>query len=354
MRPLDSSITSPIAALNERSREIFRRIVEAYVETGEPIGSRTLSRQPDLKLSPATIRNVMADLEDAGLLVAPHTSAGRMPTEIGLRLFVDGLMEFGNLSRDERKNIDSRCAASGRSLSQMLSEATELLSGLSHCTGLVLAPKLERPLKHIEFVALGPGRALVVMVTENGEVENRIIDVPLGLLPASLVQAGNYLNARLMGTTLGEARAAVLRELEDKRAELDELTRRVVEAGLATWADDDDHGTLIVRGQAMLLEDVAGLAELERIRGLFELLETRDGMLRLLDSVADADGVQIFIGADNDSFGVTGMSMILAPYGKERGHLIGAIGVIGPTRLNYARIVPMVDYTAQVIGRLMG
>ncbi len=333
-----------ISELNERSREIFRQIVDAYVATGEPIGSRTLSRRLGQNLSPATIRNVMADLEEAGLLMAPHTSAGRIPTDAGLRLFVHGLMEVGGLSEDERRNIDSQCAAAGKSVAQTLEEATTMLSGLSRCTGLVLAPKTERPLKHIEFVPLGPGRALVVMVTEDGLVENRVIDVPLGSLPATLISAGNYLNARLVGRTLDEAKAA----------QLDELTSKLVEAGLATMAGGGKDSALIVRGQAKLLEDVTALADLERLRGLFEALETKESMLRLLEATRAGDGVQIYIGADNPLFGASGCSMIVAPYQNSREQIVGAIGVIGPTRINYARIIPMVDYTAKVIGRLLG
>ena len=343
-----------ISELNERSREIFRQIVDAYVATGEPIGSRTLSRRLGQNLSPATIRNVMADLEEAGLLMAPHTSAGRVPTDAGLRLFVHGLMEVGGLSEDERRNIDSQCAAAGKSVSQALEEATTMLSGLSRCTGLVLAPKTERPLKHIEFVHLGPGRALVVMVTEDGLVENRVIDVPLGSLPATLISASNYLNARLVGRTLDEAKAAIAEDVESNRAQLDELTGKLVEAGLATMAGSGKDSALIVRGQAKLLEDVTALADLERLRGLFEALETKESMLRLLDATRAGEGVQIYIGADNPLFGASGCSMIVAPYQNSREQVVGAIGVIGPTRINYARIIPMVDYTAKVIGRLLG
>lgn len=343
-----------ISELNERSREIFRQIVDAYVATGEPIGSRTLSRRLGQNLSPATIRNVMADLEEAGLLMAPHTSAGRVPTDAGLRLFVHGLMEVGDLSEDERRNIDSQCAAAGKSVAQALEEATTMLSGLSRCTGLVLAPKTERPLKHIEFVPLGPGRALVVMVTEDGLVENRVIDVPLGSLPATLISASNYLNARLVGRTLDEAEAAIAEDVESNRAQLDELTSRLVEAGLATISGGGKNSALIVRGQAKLLEDVTALADLERLRGLFEALETKESMLRLLDATRTGEGVQIYIGADNPLFGASGCSMIVAPYQNSREQIVGAIGVIGPTRINYARIIPMVDYTARVIGRLVG
>jgi heat-inducible transcriptional repressor len=342
--------------LNERSRDIFRRIVEAYVETGEPIGSRTIARKLGMSLSPATIRNVMADLEDAGLLRAPHTSAGRVPTEAGLRLFVHGLLELGDLSADERANIEGQCAAAGRTLSQMLEEATDTLSGLSRCAGLVMAPKIDASFKHIEFVNLGPGRALVVMVTEGGLVENRVIDVPVGMPPSALVNAGNYLNARLMGRTLDEARSSITEEITAQRAQLDELTTKVVAAGLATWsaaASGSKDGYLIVRGQANLLGDVTAIEDLERIRALFQALDTRDSMLRLLEATNKAEGVQIFIGAENELFSVAGCSVVIAPYTNAREQIVGAIGVIGPTRINYARIIPMVDYTAKVIGRLL-
>jgi heat-inducible transcriptional repressor len=343
-----------IGALSERSRDIFRQIVDAYVESGEPVGSRTISRRLGLGLSPATIRNTMAELEEAGLLYAPHTSAGRLPTDQGLRLFVDGLLEVGRLSQDERQNLDARCVAAGRSLPQMLEEASTALSGLSRCAGLVLAPKTERSLKHVEFVNLGPGRALVVMVTESGMVENRIIEVPIGIPASSLVTAGNYLSSRIVGHTLDEAKAALARDLDASRAELDEITARLVEAGLAVWAGDQDRGSLIVRGQANLLEDISALEDLERVRTLFEMLETKDAMLRLVEAANRGEGVQIFIGAANPLFGVAGCSVVIAPYLNSREQIVGAIGVIGPTRINYARIIPMVDYTAKVIGRFIG
>jgi heat-inducible transcriptional repressor len=344
-----------ITELNERSREIFRHIVEAYVQTGEPIGSRTLSRRLQLNLSPATIRNVMADLEDFGLLYAPHTSAGRLPTQAGMRLFVNGLLEVGRLPEDERSRIDAQCRAAGKSMEQMLGEALGALSGLSRCAGVVVAPKIQRTLKHVEFVWLGRRRALVVLVTEEGMVENRILDLPEGVEMSALVEATNYLNARLAGRTLDEMREDVTTELEAQRSQLDELTKRVIEAGLATWAgDDSQHSALIVRGQSHLLEDVNAVEDLERIRTLFEALETSEQFLRLLDLTRTADGVQIFIGAESELFGATGCSMIVAPYRDARERIVGAIGVIGPQRLNYARIIPMVDYTAKVIGRLIG
>jgi len=343
-----------VGELNQRSRDIFRHVVDAYVETGEPIGSRTLSRRLGMALSPATIRNVMADLEEIGLLYAPHTSAGRLPTDLGLRLYVHGLLEIGGLTKEERDSIDGRCAATGRSLPEVLEEATTMLSGLARCAGLVVAPQTDRPLKHIEFVHLGPGRALVVMVTEGGLVENRIIDVPIGMPASSLVEASNYLTARLVGRTVDEARADVVGELESQRAELDALTSRVVSAGLATWAGGTKGGALIVRGQANLLDDVTALGDLERIRALFAALEAKEALLRLLEAAENAQGVQIFVGAESELFGLTGCSMVIAPYRDGRHRTVGAIGVIGPTRIDYARIIPTVDYTAKVIGRMIG
>ncbi|HEX2889256.1 heat-inducible transcriptional repressor HrcA [Vineibacter terrae] len=344
---------APVAELNERAREVFRRIVEAYVESGEPVGSRTLTRRLTEQLSPATIRNVMADLQDAGLLFAPHTSAGRVPTEAGLRLFVDGLLEIGNLSQEERDSIDGRCAAVGRSMQDVLSEASSLLSGLSRCAGVVISPRIEQPLKHIEFVNLGPGRALVVIVTENGTVENRIIETPLGLPPSALIEASNYLSARLVGRSIEESRRLIEEELLAQRAELDALTQRIVEAGLARWSGEPG-SALIVRGQARLLEDVTALEDLENVRRLFDALERGESFMRLLQLAGDAEGVKIFIGAENPLFGHAGCSVIVAPFRNSQERIVGAVGVVGPTRINYARIVPMVDYTARVVGRLLG
>jgi len=344
-----------IAELNQRSREIFREIVDAYVETGEPVGSRTVSRRLRSSLSAATVRNVMADLEEQGLLYAPHTSAGRIPTDVGLRMFVDGILEIGALSEEERESIEAQCGAAGRSLAEVFSEVSSLLAGLSRCAGLVVAPKMDRPLKHLEFVHLGPGRALVVLVTEDGLVENRVVAVPDRLPASSLSQATNFLNAQLPGLTVEEVRQEVEKEIEARKGELDELTRKVVEAGLATWAGGGGAtGQLIVRGQARLLEDVTALSDLERIRALFEALEAREAIVSLLDATSQGEGVQIFIGSENMLFRNTGCSLVVSPYRNSREQIIGAIGVIGPTRINYARIIPMVDYTAKVVGRLIG
>lgn len=345
-----------ISELNDRSREIFRRIVDGYLETGSPVGSRTLSKQPGLGVSPATIRNVMSDLEDAGLLFAPHTSAGRLPTEAGLKMFVDGLLEVGNLTSAERHSIEGECKSSGTSVEGMLERATQALSGLTHMAGMVVAPKTQAPLKHIEFVALNPGRALVVLVTENGVVENRIVDLPPGVMPSALVEATNYLSARLVGRTLEDALAAIQQELNQHKAELDQLTQKVVEEGIAVWAgggQDTDSAALIIKGQSNLLGD-GDQGDLEHIRALFAALETKETLAGLIERADTAEGVQIFIGAENNLFGLSGCSMVVGPYHDSQERIIGAIGVIGPTRMNYARIIPMVDYTSKLISRLMG
>jgi len=343
-----------IEEFSERTREVFRTIVESYLATGDPVGSRTLSQQLGFNLSPASVRNVMADLEDAGLLFAPHTSAGRIPTQIGLRLFVDGLLEIGNLSDDDRKVIKNQCAAGGQNYENVFEQATSMLSGLSHCAGLVVAPKLNTQLKHIEFVSLSPGKALVVIVTEDGQVENRVINVPLDMLPSTLLQAGNYLNARLAGRTLEDAHLSVQLELEQHKVELDNLTTKVVEAGLAVWAGNEQpYETLIVRGQSNLLGDFAATDDLERIRKLLDDLENKKEFVHLLDLANDADGVRIFIGSENNLFSLSGSSLIVAPFGNAEKNIMGVVGVIGPTRVNYARLIPMVDYTAKVIGKYL-
>lgn len=340
--------------LDKRSREVFRHIVDAYVETGEPVGSKTLSHRFGVSLSPATIRNVMADLEAAGLLYAPHTSAGRIPTEAGLRLFVHGILEIGDLTPEEQKELEQNCTATGKSLSDVLEDTTKALSGLSRCAGIVLAPKSESILKHVEFVNLSPGRVLVVLITDDGLVENRIIETPPGIPPSSLVEAGNYLNARLTGKTLNEAKARILGELEDNKSQLDVLTSKVVEDGLAIWAGKGTSTSLIVRGQSNLLQDVRHGEELNRVRLLFEALDTQQEILELLDAAIVADGVQIFIGSESNLFQLSGCSLIVSPYSTDNGRVVGAIGVIGPSRLNYSRIIPMVDYTAKLISKTIG
>jgi heat-inducible transcriptional repressor len=346
---------SELQKLNERSRTIFRQIVETYLATGDPVGSRNLARQLPMTLSPASIRNVMSDLEHLGLIYAPHTSAGRLPTEAGLRMFVDGLLEIGDLADDERRQIEAQLRVRrDKSVEQVLTDAGEMISGLSHCAGVVLADKQVSRLKHIEFVSLEPGKALVVLVGEDQVIENRVIDLPPGLPPSSLVEATNYLNAHIRGFTLSEARSRIEKELASAKAELDKLTQKVIEAGLATWSGAlGDQKSLIVRGQANLLNDIDGLENLERIRQLFADLETKRDLVQLLGLSERGDGVHIFIGSENKLFSLSGSSLIVAPFEDQQRKVVGVLGVIGPTRLNYARIIPMVDFTAKLIGRLL-
>ncbi len=339
--------------LTDRPREVFRHLVEAFLASGEPVGSRTLSQRLPLALSPASIRNVMADLESMGLLYAPHTSAGRAPTEKGLRLFVDGLLEIGELAPDERVAIEARMSGSGQRIEDMLTQATQSLSGLSRCAGLMITTKQDSALKHVEFVGVAPGKALVIMVSEDGQVENRVIDTPPGLPVSALVEAGNYLGARLRGRTLDTARAEILAELDSEKLELDVLTAKVVAEGLATLAGPEK--VLIVRGTSHLLDGhmMDGQADIERIRTLFDDIERKADLIRLLELAREGDGVRIFIGSENRLFSLSGSSIVAAPYANAAGKIVGVIGVLGPTRLNYGRIIPMVDHTAKVIGRLL-
>jgi heat-inducible transcriptional repressor len=344
-----------LAQLNERSREIFRQIVESYLATGEPVGSRNISRLITTPLSPASVRNVMSDLEQLGLVYAPHTSAGRLPTELGLRFFVDALMEIGDLAEDDRRAMEAKIAASGKSLEAVLNEASGMLSGLTHSAGVVLTAKSNVRLKHIEFVRLEPERALVVLVAEDGQVENRILSVPASLLTSSLTEAANFLNAHGRGRTLAEAKAELEKAIEAGKAALDQLTQRVVEAGLASWSGgESDDRKLIVRGHANLLDDLHALEDLERVRLLFGELETKRGVIDMLGRAERAEGARIFIGSENKLFSLSGSSTIVAPYRDGAGRIIGVIGVIGPTRLNYARVIPLVDYTAKVVSKLVG
>jgi len=347
----------PVETLDDRSREIFREIVESYLNNGEPMGSRSLARQLSVSLSPATIRNVMSDLEHLGLIYAPHVSAGRLPTEIGLRYFVDGFMEIGNLTRDERAGIEAQVKAgpASRTIDTMLTEASQLLSGLTQGAGLVIAGKSDVRLKHIEFVRLEATKALVVMVGEQGMVENRILELPPGMAASTLVEASNYLNAHIAGLTLMEARSAISSRLQSARSELDELASSLVDKGLATFAGLEGNlmPQLIVRGRSNLIENLADQDDMDRLRQLFDELETKEGLMQLLDLAEDGEGVKIFIGSENKLFSLSGSSVVVAPYRDSDQRIIGAVGVIGPTRLNYARIVPMVDYTAQVVSRML-
>ncbi len=345
-----------LAQLDERSREIFRRIVESYLATGDPVGSRNVSRILQTALSPASVRNVMADLEALGLVYAPHTSAGRLPTEFGLRFYVDALLEFGDLSGEERRKIEAQVtSARSDSLDNVLNEASAMLSGLSRGAGVVTASKTDVRLRHVEFVGLDPGRALMVLVSDDGQVENRLVTLAPGISQSQLVEATNFLNARIRGKTLAEVKVDLESAAASARAELDELTRKVVAAGLASWSGGDTaERKLIVRGQAKLLEDLKAMQDLERVRLLFDDLETKREVIELLGKAEEGEGLRIFIGSENKLFSLSGSSTIVAPYRDGAGRIVGVLGVIGPTRMNYARVIPMVDYTARVVSKIIG
>lgn len=342
-----------IADLDARSREIFREVVESYLETGEPVGSRTISRR-GVNLSPASIRNTMQDLAEHGLLAAPHTSAGRVPTQTGLRLFVDGLLELGDITEEERAAIESSVAGKATSVEDLLERASDALSGLAAGAGLVLTPTRDASLRHVEFVALAPGEALVVLVFDDGAVENRVMHTPDGVTPSTLLEAGNFLSAKLKGRTLWEARTLLQGELEAARSQIDAAAARLISDGLAEWGGGgDDRRALIVRGRSQLLSNMEAAGELERIRQLFDDLERKRGLISLLDEARASAAVKIFIGAENPLFSLSGSSVVAAPYRDKKQRIVGALGVIGPTRLNYARVIPLVDYTARVVGRIL-
>ena len=343
---------TPVTELTERARDVFRMVVENYLGSGQPVGSRTISKLPGINLSPASIRNVMQDLEELGLLSHPHTSAGRIPTEPGLRLFVDGMMQAAEPSAEERAVIEGRLGRSGP-IEDALASATAALSGLSACAGIVLVPKREPVLRQLGFVQLSPVQALVVMVGNDGSVENRVVDLPAGITQSALTEVGNYVSARLSGLTLPEAQARLTEEIMAGEAALDQAAGELVSRGLAVWSQDGSRRpVLIIRGQANLIDEGAA-ADLERVRQLLDELEGKEEIARLLDRASAGKGMKIFIGSETKLFALSGSSVIAAPYRGGDGKVVGVVGVIGPTRLNYARVVPMVDFTAQALSRLM-
>ena len=341
-----------LAALDERARDIFRRVVESYLETGDPVGSRTLSKG-GVHLSPASIRNTMQDLTQLGLLGAPHVSAGRLPTHAGLRLFVDGLMEVGDVGEEERRSIEHRLTGRGQTFDDALNEASAILSGLAGGAGVVVTPVRDAGVKHVEFVSLSADQALAVMVFDDGAVENRLMALTAGVTPSALQEASNFLNTRLRGKTLAEAGREMRTELDAARRQLNETAARLVEDGLAAWGGGEvAERALIVRGRGNLLADPETLDDLERVRMLFDDLEQKEQLIGLLDGVNEAQGVRIFIGAETRLFSLSGSAVIAAPYMTGRQKVLGAIGVIGPARLNYARVIPLVDYTARVLSQV--
>ena len=345
-----------LLGLKPRALEIFNALVTAYLESGQPVGSRILAQRFRLDLSPASIRSNMSDLEQAGLLFSPHTSAGRVPTESGLRMFVDGLMEYSSdLNDEDRLSIDGECATRGISVDDLLEKTSRTLSGLSRCASLVLSPASNAELQHFEFVPLGRNRALAVLVRLDGKVENRLIDLPAGVPQSALVRASNYMNARLSGRDLATATGVIRSEIAAQRAELDEMSRQLVEAGVGLWSNDStgDDAVLVMRGQSNLLDDIQGDEALDTIRRLFDELEARENALRLLSATGEGEGVKIFIGAENNLFVNTGCSLVIAPYHNAEKQVIGAIGVLGPRHMNYARIIPIVDYTSRAIAAVL-
>ena len=340
--------------MNDRSREVFRRVVEGYLESGEPVGSRTLTRTLSEKVSAATVRNVMQDLEFLGLLNSPHVSAGRIPTQMGLRMFVDGLLEMRDLDNDDRLKIDATLGSNTNDVGNLMDRIGSALSGVTRGASLVLAPKHEEAVRHIEFVSLGHDRALVVLVFSDGHVENRLFTPPPGQTPSSMREAANFLNALIEGRTLSDIRRDMAAEIAARRQEIDGLARDLVEQGLAVWAEESDRSErLIVRGRANLLGEETAEEELDRIRTLFDDLERKRDIAEFLELTEDGEGVRIFIGSENKLFSLSGSSLVVSPYMNADRKIIGAVGVIGPTRLNYGRIVPIVDYTAQLVGKLL-
>jgi heat-inducible transcriptional repressor len=340
--------------MNARSREVFRRVVEGYLANGDPVGSRTLTRDMSEKVSAATIRNVMQDLEYLGLLDSPHISAGRIPTQEGLRMFVDGLLEVGDLNNDDRQKIDATLGSDAPDMAGMFDRIGSALSGVTHGASLVLAPKHEAPIKHIEFVSLGHDRALVVLVFADGHVENRIFTPPPGQTPSSMREAANFLNALIEGKTLSDLQTVIARQITVRRQEIDQLARDMVDSGLAAWdGEGESYERLIVRGRSNLLDSETDEADLERIRNLFDDLERKRDIADFLELTDEGEGVRIFIGSENKLFSLSGSSLVVSPYMNSDRKIIGAVGVIGPTRLNYGRIVPIVDYTAQLVGKMI-
>ncbi|GLQ35517.1 heat-inducible transcription repressor HrcA [Amylibacter marinus] len=350
---MNQNPTHSIDDLKGRSKEVFRLLVESYLDTGEPVGSRTLTRNFSEKVSAATIRNVMQDLEFLGLLDSPHTSAGRVPTDLGLRMFVDGVLEVGDLANPERQAIE-QSMGHGSNLTSVLDQAGSMLSGLTQGASVVLAPKTEAPIKHIEFVSLAPDRALVVMVTEDGQVENRMFTPPLGQTPSAMREAANFLNSIAGGHTISELKSVVEQQVARNQRDLDILSQKLIQEGVAAWsADQGIAPRLMVRGRSNLIDGDTSEEDMERIKSLFDDLEQKKDIAQFLDLAEQGDGVKIFIGSENKLFSLSGSSLVVSPYMNADRKVIGAVGVIGPTRLNYGRVVPIVDFTAQLIGRIL-
>ena len=310
-----------ILDMDERSRKIFKLIVDDFLKDGKPIGSRKLSIKMGEKLSPASVRNV------------------------------DGLLQVKKISSSESNEIKNNINTNSVNLDQMCSEAGSLLSGLLDCAGIVLAPKLDGFLKHIEFVPMSKDRALVILITEDGIIENRIIKIPKGLPSSLLIETTNYLNSVIKGRTLIESKKIINEEIQNDKLSIDKVAEKLINEGIACWDDASKKNKLIVTGTSKLLDDVSAIEQLEDARVLIEKLENKRNLIGILDETQQAEGLQIYIGSENNLFGFTGCSTIISPFRNKDKEIIGAIGVIDPMRINYAKIIPVVDYTAKLIGK---
>ena len=339
--------------LSDRSKQILKGVVESYLETGEPAGSETILKKVGIDISTSSIRSILANLQKDGLLYAPHTSAGRLPTDKGIRFFVDGLLEFGRLTKNEQENIKNQCRSRGTSFQEVLNEASKTISGLSNCAGIVLAPKYQNKIKHIEFVKINQSQIMSIIASENGLVENRVLDTNINYSDNILKQASNYLNAKFMGKTIGEIKLNIKNEIKNSKLEIDSLSAKLAKEGIVEIATNTDNPYIFFNGQSALLEDDLVSKDLDQIRNLFDDIENKSNFLDILDNTIKGQGVQIFIGSENFLFKHSGLSMVMAPYKNKDQKIIGAIGVVGPTRINYAKIVPLVDYTSKIIGRII-
>jgi len=339
--------------LSDRSKQIFKSVVETYLETGSPSGSETILKKGGVNLSSSSIRLILANLQKEGLLFAQHTSAGRLPTDKGIRFFVDGLLEFGRLTQDERDNIKQQCLAKGTSFQEVLDEASKVISGLSSHTCIVVAPKNQNSIKHIEFIRLNSSQVMSIIASANGQIENRIIDDGGVYTDNILREISNYLNAKYLNKSIGEIKRNIQLEINNSKGRLEVLSQNLVQKGILEIAPNSENPYIFLHGQSNLLEDEIISKDLDQIRKLFDEIENKTNFLEILENTNSAKGVQIFIGSQNFLFKHSGLSMIMAPYKDKDQKIIGAIGVMGPTRLNYAKIVPLVDYTSKIIGKVL-
>ena len=340
--------------LSNRSKQIFKSVIESYLESGEPVGSETLSKKLGIRISASAIRSILSNLQKEGLLFAPHVSAGRLPTDKGMKYFVDGLLEFGRLSKNECQTIKNQCKSKGVYFEDILDKASKTLSGLSKCAGFVIAPKYQNKIKHIEFIRLSSNQIMSIVVSENGLVENRILDSNNNYNDNTLKQVSNYLNSKFVGKTLDEIKKIMDKEIKNSQLQLNSISQKLIQEGIIELAPNVENPYIFLHGQSSLLEDEIVAQDLDKMRSIFDDIENKSNFLNILESTGKGSGVQIFIGAQNFLFNHTGISMVMAPYTNKEQKIIGAIGVLGPMRINYARIVPLVDYTSKIIGRIMG